>query len=335
MEKREARRGRVGCCSRLPARRVWLAGCASKGGFWYYSCSNIEVGDFVLFTLVLGGSSDALLRGASMAVRGQVAWNDAPFWGHVYYLQSFGFPLQFRRATEGYFEGCRSLLQPSSDPLHVKSCFTHAGFNARFVVTVIACDKMRRKFEHASSAAPVIWDELIWLWAAPGLGLDLHFWTSLLTSLRESVHLAIQSRINFQHYHMHSVTPVQVLKCCFKSSHCRTRQQDLESNAILHCYAAFPLFTATLSIFKDSSAASHTAVKRSQTTCYRRADVSGTTVLSANGRLHLPCHSQLPPLVASSLVSSRPHPLNHLEMFLRPLAPNVSVSQECQSQGQD
>jgi hypothetical protein len=29
----------------------------------------------------------------------------------------------------GYFEAQRNLMQRSNDPLHVKSCFTYAGFN--------------------------------------------------------------------------------------------------------------------------------------------------------------------------------------------------------------
>ena len=56
-----------------------------------------------------------------MAVRGQVAWAEGPFWLDVYYLQSFGFPLQFRRATLRYFEAQRNPLRPSNDPLHVKA----------------------------------------------------------------------------------------------------------------------------------------------------------------------------------------------------------------------
>jgi hypothetical protein len=77
-------------------------------------------------------------------------------------------------------------------------------------------------------------------------------------------------------------------------------------------------------------AASHTAVKRSKTHCYRSGTVLGKAAISTNRKLRIPCHGDCP-LVAPSLVSKGPHPLTHLEMFLHPLALNVSVSPQDQS----
>ncbi|KAN0098630.1 hypothetical protein V8E51_014293 [Hyaloscypha variabilis] len=75
--------------------------------------------------------------GARQWLCGAGGLESGPFWAVVYYLQSLGFLLQPRRATEGYLGGCSSFFQPSNDPLHVKRCFTHAGFNVLLVEFVL------------------------------------------------------------------------------------------------------------------------------------------------------------------------------------------------------
>jgi hypothetical protein len=80
VEKREAKAWV--CCVAAARRRVWLAKCAWKGGVSAITFAAILKPGISFFYLSYCEDPQMLSSGgASMAVRGQVAWRTAPFWG--------------------------------------------------------------------------------------------------------------------------------------------------------------------------------------------------------------------------------------------------------------
>ena len=108
------------CCVATARRRVWLAKCAWKGVSAITFAPILKPGISFFYLPYCEDPKMLSSGGASMAVRGQVAWSTALSGGDVYYLQSLDSRLQFRRATTCYFEAGSNCLRASNDPLHVK-----------------------------------------------------------------------------------------------------------------------------------------------------------------------------------------------------------------------